>query len=436
MAHQRSLQWKRFAINRKIIFTLLMTNLFTIVWLSLRSLRANTLRTVLTLLGIVVSVIAIMLIVALGANLKSFVVGQIEQFGTDYVQIEIKVPQASPYAITERIRTSVTTMTMDDVEMIAALPNVALVTPYLMAQAKIQSEKDTKNVMIFGVGSAYDQIDQQLDFTEGAFFSEEQEKSSARVIVLGRDIAEDLFGDKSAVGSTVKLDGRTYRIVGVADERGSMGPFSFDEIVYIPTSTVQKVISGVDHIDAMTAKVKNVDRMGQTAQTAELLMRRAHNITDPNDDDFFVSTPDELTAQMGQIFTALNILLLALASISLLVGGVGIMNVMLVAVEERLSEIGLRKALGARHHDIFVQYVTESVVISMIGATIGIVLSYVLLSIAFWFLAQNNFLFDTVIPLSAPIISITFSIVAGLLFGIYPAKKAVRVSPMEAIRNE
>jgi len=185
----------------------------------------------------------------------------------------------------------------------------------------------------------------------------------------------------------------------------------------------------------MTAKVKDVGRMGQTAQTAELLMRRAHHISDPDDDDFSVSTPDELIAQMGLVFTALNILLLALASISLLVGGVGIMNVMLVAVEERLSEIGLRKALGARHHDIFVQYVTESVVISMLGATIGIVLSYAFLYIAFWFLGQNNFIFETVIPLSAPIIAITFSIVAGLLFGIYPAKKAVRVSPIEAIRN-
>lgn len=412
-----------------------MIRLYKIIRLSLRSLRANTLRTILTLLGIVVSVMAIMLIVALGANVKVFVVGQIEQFGTDYVQIEIKVPQSSPFAINQRLRTSVTTMTMDDVEMIAALPNVAKVAPFLTAQGKIQSSDETKNAIIFGAGSDYVDIDQQLDFMEGNFFSAEDERSNARVIVLGMDIKDDLFGQENAVGQVVKVDGKTYRVVGVADERGSMGPISFDDIVFVPVTTVQNVISGVDHIDAMTAKVKDVAYLGQTAHTAELMMRRAHNITDPDDDDFFVSTPDELISQMDTVFVALNILLLALASISLLVGGVGIMNVMLVAVEERLSEIGLRKALGARHRDIFVQYVTESVVISTIGALIGIGIAYILLWIIFWGLAQSGTLLDYTIPLSAPLVAITFSAIAGVLFGIYPAKKAVRVSPMEAIRH-
>ena len=415
-----------------------MSILATLTKLSLRNLRANTVRTVLTLLGIIISVVAIMLIVILGENVKGFVLGQVESFGSDYVQVEVKVPEADVFSrdnVGGRVGTKITTLTLEDAEAIEQLPNVKAVNPGIIAQERTSYKNETKTTPIFGTGAEQIDVDAQLEIADGAFFSDADERRTARVIVLGSQIAVDLFGSRSSVGESVKIRGKNYRVTGVMKERGSFGPLSFDDFVYIPITTVQKTILGVDHIDWYTAQVFDTTQLDRTARDITQIMRSRHGTKDERSDDFAVATPDQLIGQIGDIFGVINILLIALASISLLVGGVGIMNVMLVAVEERISEIGLRKSVGARKSDIVRQFLIEALVIALFGGVIGIILGFGLTFLGFFGAAKAGFALDNVVPLTAPLLAVGFSIAAGLLFGLYPAKKAAKTPPIEALRG-
>jgi putative ABC transport system permease protein len=212
--------------------------------------------------------------------------------------------------------------------------------------------------------------------------------------------------------------------------------FSYDDFVYIPYTTLQKKILGIDYLSYITAKVVDVSKIDDTVDDIEYILRSRHDIEKSVDDDFNAMTMDEAKDMFGSVLTGINILLIALASISLLVGGIGIMNIMIVSVEERTSEIGLRKAVGARRSDIVQQFIIESVIISISGAFVGVLFASVLISGFFAILENAGFTsLNLFIPVSAVIISLAFSVVAGILFGVYPAKQAAEVSPMDALRS-
>ena len=417
-------------------------NLLSLIIISTKSLFSHTTRTILTLLGIIVSVMAIMSVVTMGESFQGYVSDEIEAFGTDIIQIEVSVPETE-HASTENISSmamgvQITTLTDEDAEAIGRLPNVAAYSVGLMGQSLAKYDDESLYAVLLGVSSDNPVVDPGVKVEYGRFFTEEEERVSDDVIVIGSGIAENLFShvDKGIVGQRIKLDGKKYRVVGVLEERGSTFGVSFDDMVYIPYTTLQKKILSIDYVSYITAKVSDIAKMDQTADDIDRILMSRHDIDDLDEADFAVTTVKEAQDMFNAILGGVNLLLLALASISLLVGGIGIMNIMIVSIEERRKEIGLRKALGARKGDIIKQFLIESVIIACSGSVVGIIITTSLLSVAFTFLHNSGF--DDIafyIPTKAVLIAIIFSVTAGVVFGVYPARRASQISPMEAISS-
>lgn len=411
--------------------------------LALGNLRANAGRTALTLVGVVIGITSVMVISSSGEGVKSFVLGQVETFGSDIIQVEVRVPSTTTSSSGEGIPdqgnltgVQITTLTIDDAEEALKLPNVAGVYAGSIAQELISYREENKRVVLFGAGASAPEVDANLKVSEGEFYSREDDEDQARVAVIGADIKEDFFGQEDALGKNIKIKGENYRVVGVLDKRGAVTFFNFDEIIYVPIQTLQKKISGFKHVQFFSVKVIDQNATEVTVEDLRDMMRRRHDIDDPKKDDFIVTSIKEAREIIGDVFATINILLLALTSISLVVGGVGIMNVMYVAVAERTFEIGLRKAVGASPSAILKQFLWEAIFITFAGGFVGIALGFVLSYALSYLFTLLGYDLEFLITLRSIMIAAGFSIATGIVFGYYPARKASRLSPMEAIRKE
>ena len=258
----------------------------------------------------------------------------------------------------------------------------------------------------------------------------------SRVVVLGSKIKQDLFGESDALGERIKLTGIAFRVIGVMKERGSALFFDWDALIYLPLKTLQKQVMGVDHVSFMVGTMVNPAQDGQTKTEIESLLRLRHGIMDPDKDDFAVVTQAETQAILDNILSGVTLLLIVLASISLLVGGVGIMNIMYVSVTERVYEIGLRKSVGARRRDILWQFLWEAVMMTVLGGLFGVAVG-ILLSWGISAAAQvYNFNWHFVIPWWGLSLAVAFSMAVGLIFGYYPARSAARLNPITALHKE
>lgn len=418
-------------------------NIISLIIISVKSLFSHKMRTVLTLLGIIVSVMAIMSVVTMGESLQSYVSGEIEAFGTDTIQVETSLPEtehvSSENASSMAMGVQITTLTEDDAEALAQLPNVVAYNTGLLGQARAKYDDKKRYVTLLGASADALIVDPGAEIAYGRFFTEEEHRTSENVIVIGSTVAEALFdkvGDE-VIGTRVTLNDNRYKVVGILKERGASFGFSFDDMVYMPHTTLQKKILGIDYLSYITFKVSDVQTIDQTAESMRWILRSRHEIDKPSEDDFSVMTIIEAQDMFNTILGGVNILLLALASISLLVGGIGIMNIMLVSIEERRMEIGLRKALGARRRDIIKQFVIESIVIACAGSIIGIVITTILLSGAFAAIRYAGFDdIDFYIPTRAILVAMIFSVTSGIVFGVYPARRAAAISPMQAISSQ
>lgn len=406
---------------------------------ALKSLTANIGRTVLTLSGIIIGTIVIIMVVSLGDVVKGYVLGQVDTFGSDVIQIEVKIPSASKNssqnATSLASGAQVTTLNQSDGEALQKLPNISAWYAGSIGQELVTYREINKRSMLFGASASVTAVDKNIKLVEGVFYSEAQEKGLAQVVVLGSSVRKTLFGDSEAVGQNIKMNGQTYRVIGVLAERGSTGFISFDDFIYVPLMTLQKKISGIDHVGFITSKVKDVSLASQTAHDIEIILRDRHDIQKEGQDDFSVTTIKEAQDTVQTIFGAIEILLLVLASISLIVGGVGIMNVMFVAVTERTGEIGLRKAVGARAQDILGQFLIEALVVALLGGIIGIIIAEILLFVIFSLLPTFGFAISYTFSWQTLFQALLFSLSAGLLFGVYPAWRASQISPIQAIRQ-
>lgn len=417
-----------------------MKSILLAIRLAFSNLRTNTARTIVTLSGIIVSIAAIILVVSAGESVKGFVLSQIETFGTDLIQVEVRVPSGK--STQDRSSESVAgaanikTLKIEDGEAIARLPNVGSVYVAMIGQALAQYFETNKQILIFGTTADVVKVDANLRLAGGTFYSENDDDGLRDVVVLGSGVKQSFFGGSDALGRKIKIKGESYTVVGVLKERGSAGFFDFDSIVYMPLKTLQKKILGIDHASMISVRVKDPDIIDRTAEDIRWVMRDQHRIDDPKDDDFEVASVKEAQETIGNVFGAINILLLALASISLIVGGVGIMNVMFVAVSERMGEIGLRKAVGARSGDVLKQFLIEAVVISVTGGALGIMLGVSLLFVGIHVLQSFGFAVDFILTIRTLLIAVGFSAGAGVLFGVYPAWRASQVPPVVAMRRE
>ncbi len=403
---------------------------FVLAW---RSLRLNIIRTSLTVLGVVIGAASIVIVFSAGEGVSQYILGEIESYGTDIVQTEIKVPSTkNSFSVGE-----VTTLKLEDMEAIDKLKNVRQSYAGSLGQQKVSYGSEGRKVSIFGVSAAYQEIDRKTKLAEGEFFSETDDSSQNLVAVLGYKLKTDLFGDQSAVGKYVSIGSKKFRVVGVLEEQGgSFGFMDFNDMAYIPIKTLHQKILGIDYAMYFIHQLEDINLSEETAEEIRLLLRERHDISNPDKDDFRVSTMEEMISTLGTVTDAITYLLLAIVLISLLVGGVGIMNIMYVTVTERTPEIGLRKSMGATGKDIAFQFLIESVLITfwgwLLGAVFGILVSYGLSAGARYAGIAWNFS----LPLQGILISFLFSVGCGLLFGLQPARQAAKLDPIVALRTE
>ncbi|OGF25526.1 hypothetical protein A2331_01510 [Candidatus Falkowbacteria bacterium RIFOXYB2_FULL_34_18] len=414
---------------------------------SLISMKASKVRTALTILGIVIGIASVIIVYSAGEGIKKLLVNQIETFGTDVIQTEIKVPTNKKISNTSAAGSTdlvqgiqITTLTIEDMMEVRKLPNIKNNYAGIMGQEQVSSGSELKKAFIFGTSASYIDIDKS-EIENGRFFTEEEDKSLARVVVLGSKMKEKLFGDSDPIGKMVKIRKSKFRVIGVMKERGAVMGMDFDDYVYVPVRTLQKRVMGIDYLSYFLSQVEDMSKVEETASEMRMLLRENHDIKvekqdDYNKDDFRVVTMIEMMSMMDTIMGALTLLLLAIVAISLVVGGVGILNIMYVVVTERTGEIGLRKAVGATYNNIMTQFLIESVLITTMGGIVGILFgvgaSYFISIGANYFGLDWSF----IVPIKAYFVSLGFAFVFGIGFGVYPARKAAKLDPIEALRNE
>ncbi|HPV70417.1 MAG TPA: ABC transporter permease [Candidatus Magasanikbacteria bacterium] len=406
---------------------------------SLNNLFKNKVRSALTILGISIGIVAVIVVMSAGDSLKKFVSGQLEMFGPNLIQIEVKVPStkknSTDNAMGLATGVTITTLTYDDAEAIAKLKNVEAISPGLTGQELASFEGQIKKSLLWGGSEDFLKVN-RMNLKEGRFFSKEENDGLVKVAVLGSKVKEKLFGDSDCLGKNIKLNRTNYRVIGVFEKQGAAGFMDMDSIIYLPVKTLQKQILGVDHVIFISLVVKDQTKIDDTADEIVQLLRLRHNITSPEKDDFSVTTMAEAQSMIDTIFNGLTILLLALVAISLLVGGVGIMNIMYVTVSERTYEIGLRKSVGATNQDIFFQFLFESLVMTLAAGFVGILVGLFLVYLIFVIAASQGFVMEFNFSLFGILIAIIFSLTVGLIFGLTPARRASLLEPVSALRQE
>ena len=410
---------------------------------ALRALSVNKLRSSLTMLGIIIGVGAVITLLSVGQGVQNLVTGQLQSIGTNLLFV---VPGNMSDSQMQARSGSFQQMTLADAIAIgdpANAPDVVAVAPELMSSAEVSYGKKTVRVNTSGVTPIYETV-RNFPVTDGRFISETDINSKARVAVIGSRIAERLFTEQGLypLGASIKVNNVPFKVVGVLESKGGGGGMmggNQDEVVLVPLSTAHERLFQRNHnsrgeplVSVAYAQVVSEDRMSEAADEISALLRDRHDIAFEDDDDFSVINQRDLVAIFGQITGVLTLFLGAIAGISLLVGGIGIMNIMLVSVTERTREIGLRKAVGAKRRDILMQFLIESVVLSLIGGLLGIAIG----ALAAWGISQLQSDLTAVVTPQSIILATSFSAAVGLFFGIYPATRAARLNPIEALRYE
>jgi len=439
-------------------------NFGPVVKISLRSIRGNKTRTALTVLGIVIGIASVVIVYSAGEGISGLVYKQVEAFGgTDLIETEVKTPtgkkgtQAEVQgAVAMAQGAAITTLTLKDYEDVLKLPNVKNGYAVIVGQEQVSYADQSKKALIYGTTASMLDIDKtEIDY--GRYFTDAEDKSNTPVAVLGSKVKDKLFGDSDPLDKYIKIRKTKFRVIGVAKERGAVMTFDYDNMVYAPIRTLQKKVLGIDNIMFMMHQLKDPNLADETAEEARLVIRLNHDIvskplefkpgepvvkvlgegmTDTSEDDFRVVTMKESVGVLDTVTGAITLMLLAIVAISLIVGGVGVMNIMYVIITERTAEIGLRKAVGAKYRDIMLQFLVESVIITLIGAVVGVIAG---IGASFLISLGANYYgldWSFVIPLKAYYVSLAFAVIFGLGFGIYPARKAARLDPIEALRQE
>ncbi|MCK4525263.1 MAG: ABC transporter permease [Candidatus Andersenbacteria bacterium] len=417
------------------------TNFLKTFSLALTGLKSNKTRTSLSVLGIVIGVAAVIVIVSVGQGLRVLIVDQISVFGENMMSVSVKVPGSDYGASMQSMveGTVITTLKYDDVEAVRdkkRFPYVKAVSGYSAGVEWATYQEKEKQVMFIGSDAYYPDIDGQAKVAQGRYFTNEEERGMAKVVVIGSKVAEKFFGEGDPIGKQIKIKKVNFKVIGVMQDRGMIMTFDYDNLVYLPLKTVQKLITGVDHLVEFAMIMEDDQHFAQAEAEISQLLRQRHDIDDPTKDDFEVMSMDQIVEIVNTVTGVISLLLGLLAAISLIVGGVGIMNIMLVIVAERTREIGLRKSLGAKRKDILNQFVTEAALISVLGGIIGIIFGIIISFLITLVVRAYNFDWPFVVSIEAIVISFTVAAFFGIVFGWYPAKKAAKLNPIEALRYE
>jgi putative ABC transport system permease protein len=407
---------------------------------ALESLNGNKMRSGLTILGIVIGVAAVIAMLAVGQGAQDSITGSINGIGTNVLFV-FSGNQVGPPGRNQNAAKIVRPLTMEDSQAlndVFAAPSIASVAPVLQGTSDAAALGQTSNTTVYGVTPTYADVRNET-LTEGDFITNENYLGHASVAVLGPDLADKLFGRKEGlVGETIRLAGQPFRIIGVLASKGGSAFGNADNQVIIPLSTARDRVIHRDgtNVDIIFVQSVNAESTQMASDEIKQIMQTRHNIPVGGDNDFTVFTQQDMLQTASSITGILTIFLGGIAAISLLVGGIGIMNIMLVSVVERTREIGLRKALGARKRDILTQFLAESSLLSLLGGLIGILLGWTISFIVGRVAAATGNAFEPSITLSSILLATIFSAAIGMFFGIYPANRAASLQPVEALRSE
>jgi len=410
-----------------------MRKLLMVLRVALRALTRNKVRSFLTMLGVVIGVGAVIALVAAGEGARAQVVSQFESLGSNLLTVS---PFTSFSFSRGGLQTSSTELTMDDVEAIEALAtSVALVAPTYSGNGTMTYAGETTSASITGVTAEYTTVN-NWQLARGRFVTAADNENLAMVVVLGPSMVEELFGSETVnpVGETVRINRQNYEVIGVLESKGSTGPMSQDDAVMMPLRTAQIKLggAGTTQVSSISVQVRSADEMDLAQAQLTAILRARHGLETGVDDDFRVQNQEDIVESVTETSGTFTTLLASIAAISLVVGGIGIMNIMLVSVTERTREVGLRKAVGAKRADILLQFLAEAVVLSGIGGLIGVVLGTVAAQIITPMLGGTQAL----VTGESVLLAVTVSLAIGVFFGLYPANRAARLNPIDALRYE
>ena len=399
--------------------------------IAFRAIRRNKIRSMLTMLGVIIGVASVIAMIALGSGARAAIDQQIQSQGTNVIYVSAGSQGRGPGAVRGGAG-SITTLTIEDAQAIAQqVPTVRHVSPVVRGRVQVIAGNQNWNTSVEGGNEDYVEI-RNWPITSGANFAARDVLVADKVCLLGSTVALNLFPDQDPVGQVIRVRNLPFRVVGVLAPKGQ-GQWGQDQddLVLAPYTTVQKKILGIQNIQQALVSAAQADVVEETATEITRLMRERHRIANPEEDDFTVRTVEEMAAARVEMAKTMTLLLMSVASVSLLVGGIGIMNIMLVSVTERTREIGLRMAVGARTRDILRQFLTEAVGLSVVGGALGVVVGIVVSHGLTRFLA-----WPTMITTVSILIAFAFSGAVGVFFGYYPARKAANLDPIEALRYE
>jgi len=395
------------------------------------ALSANKVRSGLTVLGIVIGISSVITMISIGNGAQASVSASIQSIGSNLVMVQPGA-QRGPGATVSTGRGGAQSLTLEDANAIAAqVANAQYVAPIVQARKQIVARGTNTNTSIYGITPAYASV-RDIQVEEGQFISDANNKSLAKVAVLGPTTRNDLFGaDGEAVGQSIRIGSLQFTIIGVTVSKGGSGFTNQDDAIYIPLSTDQLFIQGDQYLSSISISASTADATTQVQNDVTALLLDRHHISDPTLADFSTVNQADILATASSITQIFTILLASIAGISLVVGGIGIMNMMLTTVTERTREIGLRKAIGATKRDISMQFLAEAIVLTLIGGIVGVALGWCICAILSTFNVINT-------QLSFMSIALSFGVSAfiGIVFGYYPAARAASLNPIEALRYE
>ena len=394
------------------------------------AISANKTRSALTILGIVIGIGSVIAMISIGQGATGSIEENIQSMGSNLITVMPGFQRG--FSQVSAGRGSAQTLTIEDAEAIAKeVSFVQATAPDLSQRYQVVAKGKNTNTQVAGTVTSYPQI-RNIEIDQGSFISEQNVRSQSKVAVLGPTTRDDLFGEGTIpVGETIRINGINFKIIGITKSKGGTGFGSQDDMIFIPITTAQKLLAGSDYVSTISVQVESSQLMAQAQTGITNLLLQRHNIANPEMADFNVLNQQDILGAASSITETMTILLAAIAGISLIVGGIGIMNMMMTTVTERTREIGLRKAVGAKRLDINLQFLAEAVMLTFLGGVIGIILGGGLAFGITFFTGMS-----TKISLFSIILAFSVSAGIGIIFGYWPAQKAAKLNPIEALRYE
>jgi putative ABC transport system permease protein len=407
---------------------------FRITW---QNFFAAKLRTILTVIGIVIGIASVLIVMSVGASAQDLILGQIRNVGSNLLGIlpgasEDDGPPASAFGIVT------TTLVNEDLEAMrekSNAPHIVAISGYVTGNALTEYRSYSKSHTFQGVSSDMINVENS-DIDIGRFFTAAENDNKAQVVVLGPTVARDIFDLEDPIGKKVRIADRNFRVIGILKERGSSFGTNPDDTIYMPLLTAQKSLLGIDYLNFIRLRVDEEINLDRTERDIDDLLRSRHDIPDGEDGDYSIRNIASALSIINNITNVMKYFLVAVAAISLLVGGIGVMNIMFIALSQRIKEIGLRKAVGARSSDIIIQFLFESMMIAFVGGLIGFILGLGVVHMVASIAQGRGYEWHVFLTMDMVFSSLMISVILGFIFGIYPAWRASKISPMEALRYE